>query len=123
MEIDLKKAIAQLVDFSEEEWSMILKKFELKNFPKRELLVRAGTMAKEVYFILRGSMRLFYIKEGEEISAYFFSKGMFAGAYDSFISQQESRHYIETSEDSTMLAINYKNFQSLLVIHRRYTDE
>ena len=51
----------------------------------------AGKIAKEVYFIKSCCIRLFYEKDGEDISAYFFTEKMFAGAYDSFISRKPSR--------------------------------
>ena len=40
---------------------------------------------------------------------------MFAGAYDSFISQKPSRHSIETLEDCQVLAISYKALQELFI--------
>ncbi|MFN9863267.1 MAG: cyclic nucleotide-binding domain-containing protein, partial [Bacteroidota bacterium] len=76
-----------------------MKHFETKSIKKKTKILEAGTTAKEVYFILNGCIRLFYNKDGEDISAYFFTEKMFAGAYDSFISQKPSRHSIETLED------------------------
>jgi CRP-like cAMP-binding protein len=58
-------------------------------------------------------MRLFYIKDGIDISAYFFTENMFAGAYDSFASRKSSRHYIEAVEDCQVLSISYANMQRL----------
>jgi CRP-like cAMP-binding protein len=40
---------------------------------------------------------------------------MFAGAYDSFISQKPSRHSIEALEDCYVLSISYKTFQKLFI--------
>ncbi len=60
-------------------------------------------------------MRLFYEKDGEDISAYFFTEGTFAGAYDRFTSRQPSRHSIETLEDCEVLAISYQDSQDLFV--------
>ena len=60
-------------------------------------------------------MRLYYEKDGADISAYFFTEGSFAGAYDSFISQRPSRHFIEAIEPCQVVAISYQNLQQSLV--------
>jgi hypothetical protein len=44
-------------------------------------------------------MRLYYDRDGMDISAFFFTENMFAGAYDSFTTKTKSRHFIETIED------------------------
>ena len=85
--------IKQITGFSDQEIALVLEKFEKRTIKKKTVLLTAGTTAKEVYFILDGLMRLYYHKDGEDISAYFFNEGMFAGAYDSFVSQRPSRHY------------------------------
>lgn len=90
------------------------KYFDSRTLKKQTNLLTAGKIAKEVYFVKSGCIRLFYEKNGEDISAYFFTEKMFAGAYDSFISQKPSRHNIETIENCEVLAISYNNFQQLL---------
>ena len=106
-------SIKQMTGFTDSDLGSVLKHFETKSIKKKTKILEAGTTAKEVYFILNGCIRLFYNKDGEDISAYFFTEKMFAGAYDSFISQKPSRHSIETLEDCQVLAISYKALQEL----------
>jgi len=108
-------AIHQMTGISEGDLASILEKFESKTIKKNTSLLSDGDTAREIYLILSGCIRLFYIKDGADISAYFFTEGMFAGAYDSFVSQQPSRHSIETVEECKLLVINYKEFQKLYV--------
>lgn len=107
--------IKNLTGFSESEVHIILNYFEPRYIKKRTQVLKTGYIAKEVYFILKGCMRLFYEKDGLDISAYFFTENMFAGAYDSFTTQKLSRHAIETIEDSDVLVISYINLQKLFV--------
>lgn len=107
--------IKNLTGFSESEVHIILNYFEPRYIKKRTQVLKTGYIAKEVYFILKGRMRLFYEKDGLDISAYFFTENMFAGAYDSFTTQKLSRHAIETIEDSDVLVISYINLQKLFV--------
>jgi CRP-like cAMP-binding protein len=108
-------SIKQMTGFTDSDLGSVLKHFETKSIKKKTKILEAGTTAKEVYFILNGCIRLFYNKDGEDISAYFFTEKMFAGAYDSFISQKPSRHSIETLEDCEVLAISYKALQELFI--------
>jgi CRP-like cAMP-binding protein len=107
--------IKQMTGFTDIELSIVLKHFETKQIKKKTNLLKSGTTAKEIYFILTGCIRLFYEKDGKDISAYFFTEKMFAGAYDSFISQKPSRHSIEALEDCHVLSISYKTFQKLFI--------
>ena len=97
------------------ELSIVLKHFEFKSITKKTSILKAGETAKEVYFLLNGCIRLFYEKDGKDISAYFFTEKMFVGAYDSFISQKPSRHYMEALEDCEVISISYKAFQELFI--------
>ncbi len=112
---DILQAIKQMTGFTDLEIGIVLQYFEPKNFKKKTTLLEAGSTAKEVYFILNGCIRLFYEKDGVDVSAYFFTEKMFAGAYDSFITQKTSRHAIETIEDCQVLAISYKALQALFI--------
>ncbi len=112
---DIIHSIRQLTGFTDNELGIVLKHFETKVLKKKTNILKAGKTAKEVYFILNGCMRLFYEKDGEDISAYFFTEQMFAGAYDSFIAQKPSRHSIETLEECHVLAISYRALQELFV--------
>lgn len=111
---NILQSVQKLTQANDAELETILKKFDLKVISSKHTLLKANTVAKEVYLLIDGCMRLYYEKEGVDISAYFFTEGMFSGAYDSFISQRPSAHCIEAVEECTVLAIDYKNFQELL---------
>jgi CRP-like cAMP-binding protein len=112
-EEDINDAIIQLTGISKADLKLILGRFERKIIKKKAEVLTASDTAHEIYLILKGCMRLFYIKDGVDISAYFFTEGMFAGAYDSFISRQPSRHYIQALDECEVLAINYNRFQAM----------
>ena len=113
MLVQENKLTETLSIFNELEIAELLTHFERKKIKKKTCLLSAGKIAREVYILITGCIRLFYVKDGKDISAYFFTENNFAGAYDSFISQTPSRHSIETLEDCEILFISYKTFQSL----------
>jgi len=108
-----KNSLKQITGFSDSELEIVLKYFGTKNLKKKTNLLQAGKIANEVYFIVSGCIRLFCKKDGEELSTYFFTEQMFAGAYDSFISRKPSRHSIETLEDCQVLTLSYKALEEL----------
>src|SRR5215510_3084581 len=99
-------SIQQSTGIKRGELDTLLSRFEERKVKKRTNLLKTGQIAKEVYLVIEGCLRLYYEKDGEDLSAYFFTDGMFAGAYDSFTSQQPSRHSIEAIENSTVLTIS-----------------
>lgn len=107
--------LQKVTGFSEEEMGIFLNRFKEKNIRKKTTILSYGKVAQEVYFVIRGCMRLYYDKDGVDISAFFFTENMFAGAYDSFTTKTKSRHSIETVEDCHCLSITYNSLQSLYV--------
>lgn len=95
----------------------LLDSFTYAEIPARTQLLRAGQVASEIYLLLEGCLRLYYEKDGKDISGYFFTEGMFSGSYDSFITQTPSVHFIETIEPCKLLRIGYADFQSILAQH------
>lgn len=108
-----KNSLKQITGFSDSELEIVLNYFGTKNLKKKTSLLQAGKIANEVYFIVSGCIRLFCEKDGEELSTYFFTEQMFAGAYDSFISRKPSRHSIETLEDCQVLTLSHKALEEL----------
>jgi len=113
-EIPLLKALSIQTSLSLDELSSFFQSFHRISYPKNHVLLEAGNTTNELYFILKGYLRLYYLKDGNDRSAYFFTEGVFAGAYHSFIRQQKSRHYIVCAEDCILLVIKHKDYLQLL---------
>lgn len=111
-----------MLPLTEKELEKLVNNFEPRVVPKKTTLVQAGKAADEIYYVRSGCIRLYYLKEGTDISAYFFTEKMFAGAYDSFITQLPSRHYLEAIEDCDIVCISYQKFQRLLHEHPQLNE-
>jgi len=109
----LATSILHYTDFSDSELKLIMEKFRLIKIRKKTNILEAGKIAEEVYLIAKGCLRMYYEHEGNDISAFFFTEGMFGGAYDSFISRQACRHAVETLEDCELYTITYNDLQYL----------
>ena len=102
-----------ITGFTDEELEFVLGYFERKVFSKRSVVIPAGQVADEVYFVVKGCLRLYYMKDGVDRTTYFFTEHMFAGTYDSFLSRRPSLIAMEALEDTEVLALSHASLQEL----------
>jgi CRP-like cAMP-binding protein len=103
----------QIITFTESEKQILEDAFTFRQVPKKFKLTEEGKIAKELYFVLKGLVRLYYTKDGEEITGFIFREQLFASSYDSFLRQVPSIQTLETLEDSDLLVIGYTRMQQL----------
>lgn len=104
----------QYVLFSEQEKNILQDYFNLQEYNKNSLLVDLGEVSKDVYFILKGCLRYYYLTEdGREITGFIFQENMFAGSHNSFFNQVPSTQVLETIENSTVLRLSYPSLMEL----------
>jgi CRP-like cAMP-binding protein len=71
-------------------------------------------VCNEVGFILNGSFRFYFLKDGIEISSYFCFQNEFISSYRSFLKREKSLINIEAMEDSFVLCFSHASLQELL---------
>lgn len=81
--------------------------------PKKDYLLRAGHISRNICFITKGLLRCFYFKEGEEVSSWFMKEGDVIISVESFFTQKESYESIQALEDSLIYYITYEELQYL----------
>ena len=108
--VQLKK----YVDFTDAEWAILSRHLYQIDLRKKELFVVAGKGCYEIGFILEGSFRLFYVKDGIEMSSYFCFTNEFITSYRAFLKQIVSEVSIDAMENSTLLCFNRNSFDVLL---------
>lgn len=94
--------------FSQQEKAIIQEYLTPKTFSKNHLLVDLGDVSKEIYFIIKGCIRYYYITDdGREVTGFIFQEQMMSGSHNSFFSQVPSSQILETIEDSEVLVLGY----------------
>jgi CRP-like cAMP-binding protein len=71
-----------------------------KTFKKGELVHNADNICKKSYFIQKGLMRTYFIKDGKEITEYFSAEYEWVNSPRSFMQQKLDIYYIETLEQT-----------------------
>jgi CRP/FNR family transcriptional regulator, anaerobic regulatory protein len=95
----------------------ILKYAEVREYKKDELILKPGMIANYASFVLKGIVRSYYIKEGEEITTKFLQEGATITSIYSFFSRKPGNEYIMALEDTTLASFHYDNMQRLYKEH------
>jgi CRP/FNR family transcriptional regulator, anaerobic regulatory protein len=104
-----------LKDNSNLELQKIIKsKTQIIHFYKNEIILKQGSICKNLYFIEKGLTRGYRIDDdGKDITNWFAPEDTLATSVYSFISQKPSFENIIALEDCTMLVISRKSLYEL----------
>lgn len=110
----LTNAISKYVPLSESEKTLISNYFTFKDISSHFKIIDYGEKTDEWYFLKKGCVRFYYIKEnGEEVTGFFFTENMFFTSLESFLTNEPSTQVFETLEPTELFAINKDDVESL----------
>ncbi|WP_375561618.1 Crp/Fnr family transcriptional regulator [Bernardetia sp. OM2101] len=87
---------------------------------KPTVIVRQGDQANTIFFILKGCLRAFYLKDGKDITDWFAFENDFVCSINSFFLSKPSVHFIETLEPSILLQISKSDAEKLAQKHHSF---
>ncbi len=96
--------------------SSILKVKELK---RKDILLKAGYICKQVCFIQKGLLRCYYIRDDAEVCSWFMKEGDVIYSVESFLLQKTGYESIQALEDTLIYYIDYDELQH---IYRTYSE-
>lgn len=111
--MSLIQCINDIVHMPKEIEEEIMHAFQKEEFPKRTVLEKQGSICNKLYFIEKGLARLFYEKEGKDITGWFSTENHFITCNDSFFQKTPSHLSLELLEDSTLYSISYNQLNDL----------
>jgi len=106
MHTNLEKFITKYVNLSEAELEDITNKFKSKLVKKNDYLLRQGDTCKDLVFVQKGCLRLYYLKDDIEVSVWFAFEQSSAIEIYSFISENPSGYFLQAIEDSEVLCLS-----------------
>lgn len=116
--IGLKSSFERYVSLTDEEFQCFSESWEPFSFEKNRIITDFGQTERYFYYVHKGLMRGYFLKNGIEYNIGFSYDGEYSGVYDSFIAQQPSTWTLETINPSYGLRIEYKKLMKLLDDHR-----
>ncbi|SOD15425.1 Crp/Fnr family transcriptional regulator [Pedobacter xixiisoli] len=111
----LHQHIKKFVNVSEADFAEILLFFEVLSVKKKEMLMNEGQHCKRHFFVLKGCLRLFFMKEtGIEQTTQFAIENWWMTDNLAFLEQRPSSFAIQAIEQSEVLAISYEAQEKML---------
>jgi len=89
--------------------------FSPHKFSKKEMILEAAKSSETVYFVSQGLVRIFYVKEGKEITNWFIQENMMFAATYSILTGDANYNNYEALEDTYVLKIQYSVLESFYV--------
>lgn len=122
------KHLAKIVN--EEEMTAIVDLFPIRTFKKGTVLLRAGQVANETYYVHKGLVRQYYLIDGDEKNTFFYTEGHSVSSMTSLTSRQPAKHFLACLEESTLSVIErdketelYRRFPRFENMCRASTEE
>lgn len=101
-------------NLTENDFANVIPFIHHKTFRKGEIILNAGDVCKEFYFITQGLLRSFHrMSNGSERTYVICRENDIFTEHSSFISQTPSTDFIEAIEDTEVLYISYEDLMTL----------
>lgn len=84
---------------------------------KSTIIVNEGQNADKLYFVINGSFRVFYFKDGKDVTDWFAFENDFVCSINSFFLSIPSPHYVQTLSSTTYLEISREQTFKLMEKH------
>lgn len=104
---------AQYIRLSDQLKEELAKRIKFKTFSKGEILHSADRICTKSYFIQKGLLRLYFLKDGKEISEYFSCEGDWTNSPRSFIQRKHDIYYIDAIEQTEVYILEVKDLMFL----------
>ncbi len=85
----------------------LVDQFTLAKFSKKEVILKAGDFSDSVYFIYKGLVRIYYVKEEKEITNWFIKEDMIFAATYSLLTKAPNYSSYQALEDTYVLTLKY----------------
>jgi len=115
MQISLVQHIRKFVDLSDSEVPVLNQYLKSHKLKKKALLLEEGKICRDLYFVERGCLRMFFInKKSVEQITQFALDGWWISDYFSFMDNTPSDYYIQAIEKSEIVSIDKHQLDELL---------
>lgn len=117
MDQKLLNYFSKIMPLTQQEADAIAATMIIRQSKKGDILLKEGQISTEAYFVLEGCVRQYFIIDGKEKTANFFTKEQWVISLNSFSYRQPSTHYMECALDSVLVVGNREKEQDL---YRRF---
>lgn len=113
----LKSTLLKLGPSPDEEIDQLVALFKEVNIPKKTSIIKPDESSDNVYFIVKGLVRIYYVKENKEITNWFITEDRFFAAVYYLFTGKPNPNFYEALEDTTAITAPYREMEKL---YRKY---
>lgn len=84
-----------------------------EKLPKKYILLKEGQISNHVYFVEKGMMRSFYLKNHSEVTSWFVYENDVITSVSSFFLRKPSIEFIQTIEETFVHYLHYEELEEL----------
>lgn len=99
----------------DDKWNEYMGYFNRIEVPAKTILLNENDVSKEMFFIEKGSIRVWFNNGDKDITFQFFFEYEAVGSIESFVKNMPSSTNIETIEPSVLWSIHKNDFNRILV--------
>ncbi|HEY0177373.1 MAG TPA: Crp/Fnr family transcriptional regulator [Pedobacter sp.] len=90
--------------------------------PAKTTLLQEGAVSKKIYLVEKGCLRIWFNKDGKDITLQFFFENEAVSSMESFIGNEPGMYNIETLEESRLMVLQKKDFDRLMLSNAGFKD-
>ncbi len=109
----LRTHIQQFTPLTDAEWQALEPHLREMTLGRKQFFAEEGKRATLVGFVLEGSLRQFYTRDGDEKTTYFYFENNLVADYISCLNKQPGLLTLETLEETRLLVFNYDVLERL----------
>ncbi len=106
---DFIQHFSQYINISKELENQLTNRISYKTFKKGEIIHYANEICVKSYFIKKGLLRLYFVKNGKEISDYFCSENEWVNSPRSFMFREPDVYFIDALEDTATFELKIED--------------
>ena len=109
----VRQFVSKYVALNEEEVSVVAQVMELREFGKKEKVLKEGEVEQYLNFVAQGLVRKYFYKDKNEMVTHIAKEGEFICCYESFIAGTPSPYVIETIEPTLFISVSKQKMDDL----------
>lgn len=116
--LKFKEYLQNISTISDKEFEETISYFSEKHLHKGDFFIKQFSVCRQVGFIIKGTIRIYYINQKDEETTYgFCQENCLTTSFKSFISQTPSDLILQALEDTDLLTIGY---DKLNLLYKKY---
>jgi CRP-like cAMP-binding protein len=109
-----REQIKNYIEFNEVEWEAFKSHLTFSKLKKKQHFIEPGEVCEKIGFVVTGSVRYYFVKDGEEITNYFSFENDFVSSYTSFLTRTPGLSHIQALEETRLIIISHHHMQQML---------